>query len=102
MKTQPVSFTPRVILFYLILGVAVVRLVLRLIELQVVNQPLYTAEAFENRVSRVSDPAPRGIIYDRRGVPLVVNVPSFNIAGQPGGAIDPQATLWNPREWPGT
>lgn len=91
MKTQPVAFTPRVLLFYLILVLAAARLVARLVELQVVNEATYVAQAIENRVSRVSDPAPRGVIYDRRGVPLVVNVPSFNIVVVPANLPDNEA-----------
>jgi penicillin-binding protein 2 len=81
----------RVYLFYVVLVAAGLGLVGRLFVLQVLDRQIYTAEAFENRVSRVSDPAPRGIIYDRRGVPLVLNVPSFNIVVVPANLPDSEA-----------
>lgn len=81
----------RIYLFYLGLIGASLGLVARLFVLQVLDQPQYAAEALENRVSRVSDPAPRGIIYDRRGVPLVLNVPSFNIVVVPANLPDSEA-----------
>lgn len=78
-------------LFYVLLALSAVALVWRLVQLQVVQQATFTAQAVENRVSRVNDPAPRGIIYDRRGVPLVVNVPSFNIIIIPAELPDNEA-----------
>jgi penicillin-binding protein 2 len=89
----PASSAPplRIYLFYVVLVVAGLGLVARLLFLQVLRRQLYTAEAFENRVSRVSDPAPRGIIYDSRGVPLVLNVPSFNIVVVPANLPDSEA-----------
>jgi penicillin-binding protein 2 len=89
----PAASTPplRIYLFYVVLFVAGLGLVARLLVLQVLERQLHTAEAFENRVSRVSDPAPRGIIYDSRGVPLVLNVPSFNIVVVPANLPDGEA-----------
>ncbi len=91
MKTKIVPASARVILFYVVLGLSALALVWRLFELQVLQGPAFSAAAFENRVSRVSDPAPRGILYDRRGVPLVVNVPSFNIVVVPAELPDNEA-----------
>jgi penicillin-binding protein 2 len=91
MRTQTPAPTARVLLFYAVLVLAALRLIWRLVELQVVDEPQYAAQAFENRVSRISDPAPRGVIYDRRGVPLVVNVPSFNVVVVPANLPDSEA-----------
>ncbi len=67
----------RLLVFYLALLVSAVILIARLYQLQITDNAEYLADAFENRVTRVSDPAPRGVIYDRRGLQLVRNVPSF-------------------------
>ncbi len=91
MKTKIVPSRARVILFYVVLGLSALALVWRLFELQVLRGPAFSEAAFENRVSRVSDPAPRGVIYDRRGVALVVNVPSFNIVIVPAELPDNEA-----------
>ncbi len=83
--------TGRIALFYALLVVAGLALMGRAFVLQVVQQSAWAERAFENRVSRVSDPAPRGIIYDRRGVPLVLNVPSFNVVVTPASLPDNEA-----------
>lgn len=86
---SPSSFNPwRLVPFYLGILVVIVSLVMRLLQLQVVEFKTYNDQATENRLSRISDPAPRGIIYDRRGVPLVINVPAFNIVITPAGLPD--------------
>ncbi len=82
----------RVYVFYLALIVTVGVLVGRLFYLQIVSRTEYDQYAYENRVSRVSDPAPRGIIYDRRMTPLVRNVPSFNIVITPADFPDPDSS----------
>src|SRR5512139_2117796 len=74
--------------FYLALIVTVGVLVGRLFYLQIVSRAEYNEYAYENRVSRISDPAPRGIIYDRRMTPLVRNVPSFNVVITPADFPD--------------
>ena len=51
----------------------------RLFSLQVIQGPDFLAQAAENRTTRISDPAPRGIIYDRNGVVLARNIPSYNV-----------------------
>jgi penicillin-binding protein 2 len=69
----------RTLVFYAVLGLVAVGLIARLFQLQILQGETYVEQAFENRVTRVSDPAPRGVIYDRRGVQLVRNVPSFTV-----------------------
>ena len=83
----------RVALFYVLLIVASIGLIARLAYLQVIDQERYAAQAFDNRVTRISDPAPRGIIYDRNGVALVQNVPSFNIVIVPADLPDNEARV---------
>jgi len=58
-------------------------LVFRLYEVQFVLGSTYVQQANENRLDQVSIPAPRGIITDRYGVPLAVNVASANVTVTP-------------------
>lgn len=55
----------------------------RLFSLQILDGETYRDLAEENRTTRISDPAPRGIIYDRNGVVLAQNVPSYNVVVTP-------------------
>ncbi len=71
--------SPRVILLgLLILGVFGV-LALRVWRFQVVEGPYYSARAVQQSTRLVTIAAPRGIIYDASGTPLVRNIPSFNV-----------------------
>ncbi len=79
----------RVYVLYGALILTVCVLIGRLFYLQILGRTEYNESAYENRVTRVSDPAPRGIIYDRRMTPLVRNVPSFNIVITPADFPDP-------------
>lgn len=40
-------------------------------------------QAEENRIARLLSDAPRGVIFDRNGQPLAVNLPSFNVTITP-------------------
>lgn len=55
-------------------------LLLRAAQLQIVQGSHYASLAESNRVRRETIVAPRGIVYDRFGLPLVQNVPSFVFA----------------------
>lgn len=52
---------------------------LRLFSLQIINGPSYLEQAEENRITKISSPTQRGIIYDRNGVVLASNVASYNV-----------------------
>ncbi len=52
-------------------------LLLRIAWLQILQGPQYKRSAEENRIIEIYNEAPRGIIYDRNGVVLVANRPSF-------------------------
>lgn len=58
-------------------------LVIRLFTLQVIEGKDWSAQAYENRISSLSDPAPRGIIYDRNGYILARNIASYNVVITP-------------------
>ena len=52
---------------------------LRLYELQLVNQEIALLRADDNRLSELPLGAPRGVIFDRFGVPLALNEAAFNV-----------------------
>jgi penicillin-binding protein 2 len=51
---------------------------LRLWQLQVLDGDRYNRLSEENRLRIIRTAAPRGIIYDRNGIPLVENIPTFS------------------------
>jgi penicillin-binding protein 2 len=56
---------------------------IRLYQLQVIDTQEFRELADENRLSQLPIPAPRGVIFDRNGEPLAINVPAFNITAVP-------------------
>ncbi|MGB0757664.1 MAG: penicillin-binding protein 2 [Patescibacteria group bacterium] len=52
----------------------------RLFQLQIVEGAEYRSESEGNRVRTQIIPSPRGTIYDRNGIPLVKNDPTFYVA----------------------
>lgn len=58
--------------------IAFIALSLRLFTLQIVRASYYSRLSDENRIRTVLIPAPRGIIFDRNGIALVRNTPSFS------------------------
>lgn len=65
----------------------------RLVYLQIINHERYITLSKNNQISIVSLPPPRGLIYDRNGVLLAQNVPSFGIEVIPEQVDDVNATL---------
>jgi penicillin-binding protein 2 len=55
----------------------------RLFQLQVVNGEQYAARAAATRTIQVPLRAPRGLVFDREGRPVVVNVPSWTVKVRP-------------------
>ena len=47
---------------------------------QVVQNSRYALQSEENRLREVPLPAPRGIIYDRRGRIIAENVPGYSVS----------------------
>jgi penicillin-binding protein 2 len=52
---------------------------IRLYDLQVVRTDEYQLYADDNRLNELLLPAPRGVIFDRYGEPLAINVPAYNV-----------------------
>ncbi|NDJ61182.1 MAG: hypothetical protein GYB67_08665 [Chloroflexi bacterium] len=52
---------------------------LRMYQLQIAESESYQIAADDNRFSELPIPAPRGVLLDRYGTALAVNVPAFNV-----------------------
>lgn len=83
----------RLRVFHLAIVVSVVIITIQLIRLQVVDYKVYAAQALDNRQDIVNLPANRGVIYDRNGVVLARNVPSFNVVITPADLPDDDVRL---------
>lgn len=69
---------------YTFIVIGVVGLLLgRVYQLQFIEGDTYVQLANDNRFDEVSVPAPRGVLYDRNGISLALNVPSFNVTVTP-------------------
>ena len=66
--------------FCFVLCLSLLVLGARLFQLQVIDAPIYQAQADGNRIRRVSVEAPRGIVYDRNSRQLISNEPAFSVA----------------------
>ena len=78
-RRRRIFANPRILI---LLGAALLVLgifVLRLWDLQIVRGAEYRNQAATNRLRPESISAPRGIVYDRNGQPLVVNAPNFEV-----------------------
>lgn len=64
---------------YIIISIIVV-LCFRLWQLQILDGDKYKRLSEDNRLRILKTPAPRGMIYDRNGTPLVKNVPFFSVS----------------------
>ena len=65
--------------FYALIVIGIISVISQLLRLQVFEHLQMSELAIENRQSRVNEPAPRGVIYDRNGVTLAHNLPTFNV-----------------------
>jgi penicillin-binding protein 2 len=72
-------FTNRAVVALFVIGVLMVSLLVRLVYLQIVNHEHYATLSQNNRVNLVSIPPIRGLIYDRNGVVLAENLPTFSL-----------------------
>ena len=68
--------------------------VLRLFNLQILQNDVYLEQAEENRITNISIQTERGIIFDRNGVILARNIASYNVI------ITPAQLPGDPTEYP--
>jgi len=83
----------RLILSALIAGLLFIALIGRLIVLQVVEFEHFDSLSEKNRVDISSIPPQRGLIYDRNGVMLAENIPTFSLELTPENVPDIADTL---------
>ncbi len=85
---------PRLILTAAIMATMLLMLVVRLYQYQFVQHAQFVAQANENAIQSVPIAAPRGVIYDRYGLPLALNSPAFVVTVTPASLPDdPNAAL---------
>jgi penicillin-binding protein 2 len=87
--------TWRVLVVYGIIIVVVGVLTSRLFSLQVLDMQTWMNQAVDNYKTEISDPAARGIIYDRNGYILARNIASYNVTITPAGLPDDDADIQN-------
>lgn len=73
----------RFVAFYVVMGAIILFFIYRLVVIQLVEGDYYLSLADENRISIVKEQTTRGIIYDRNGVVLARNVPTYDIVITP-------------------
>ena len=87
--------TWRVFIVYAIIIAVVGGLISRLVSLQVFDGATWVNQATTNYTLRISDPASRGIIYDRNGYILARNIASYNVTITPASLPDDTADIQN-------
>lgn len=80
------------VMYAMIVGVVGV-MISRLVNLQVLTPQEWVAQAVDNYTLEISDPASRGIIYDRKGYILARNTASYNVVITPAGLPDDDADI---------
>ncbi len=83
----------RIWVMYALLIAVVITVTSRLFTRQVLEYRIWQEQAVENYTTQISDPAPRGIIYDRNGYVLARNVASYNVAITPAALPDDEADI---------
>jgi len=83
----------RVFIVYGLIVAMLGLLIYRLFSLQILGTQIWIDQAVENYTTEISDPASRGIIYDRNGHILARNVASYNVVITPAGLPDDEADI---------
>lgn len=88
------NFNRRVTVVAICIAVLVLCLIARLAYLQIYQHQLYTTLARQNQLNVLPLEPNRGLIYDRNGVLLAENIPTFNLVVTPNRVPKLQATLY--------
>lgn len=91
-------FGQRAIITFVVIVLLMLAIVSRLVYLQVINHEHYETLSHKNRVKIVSVPPTRGLIYDRNGVLIAENIPSFSLELTPEQVSNMDDTLSRLRE----
>ncbi len=68
----------RILAFIIVIGLIFGRYTLEIFNLQILQGDEWIAQAEENRISEISIPTLRGVIFDRNGIVLARNIASYN------------------------
>ncbi len=90
-QNRPDQRRARHLIFEVVVLLAFVVLAVRIYQIQILQHRQYAGEADTNRYDTVSIAATRGIIEDRNGVQLAVNVASANVTVTPALLPDDEA-----------
>jgi len=86
-------FRDRAVTTGLLVLLLILLLIGRLINLQVINHEHFTTLSQDNRVKLLPLPPTRGLIYDRNGLILAQNLPTFSLEVIPEQVADIELTL---------
>ncbi len=89
----PAPATGRLVFFAIAIAIALLALLVRLSQVQIVDGERYAAAARANQIRRIPVAAPRGRILDRHGVVIARSRPSFVCALVPSEVKDIDAVL---------
>jgi len=84
---------PRLLAFASVVALVLLVLILRLADVQLVHGALYEKLADQNQTRTIPLTAPRGLMYDRNGVVVAANRPSFVVEIVPMQVGDPGLEL---------
>ena len=90
---ESLIFNRRLLTAIIVTVLLLLVLVARLVYLQIIHQEHYSTLSEENRVNILPIPPSRGLIYDRNGIVLAQNLPSFSLRLVPEHIPDLQLTL---------
>jgi penicillin-binding protein 2 len=90
---ESIIFSSRSIIAAVIIALLVILLVARLAWLQIFHQEHYKTLSENNRVNILPIPPTRGLIYDRNGILLAQNIPTFTLELVPEHIPDLKATI---------
>lgn len=85
--------TWRILSLLAVVGVLVLVFLIQLFRLQIIQGPIFLAEAEVNRTETINIPTARGNIYDRNNIILAQNVPSYNIVIVPADLPDDEGEV---------
>ncbi len=83
----------RLLTFYGMMIIVFSVIIYRLFDLQIIQGTDYLLMADENRLSVKNEPASRGNIYDRNGLLLAGNIPSYNISITPANLPEDEGSM---------
>ena len=83
MNSSPFVTPWRTGILYGLMAISIIAFSGQLLRLQVLEYEELSALAVENRQARINAPAQRGVIYDRNGIILAHNIPSYDVVITP-------------------